>query len=48
VGNKDANENRELMINNSYAWMGGQWWIWAVLAVLVVVAVVIKKLFRRK
>jgi integral membrane sensor domain MASE1 len=36
------------MINNSYAWMGGQWWISAVLAVLVVVAVVIKKLFRRK
>jgi hypothetical protein len=36
------------MINDSYAWMGGQWWIWAALAVLLVVAVVIKKLFRRK
>jgi len=30
------------MINNTYEWMGGQMWIWAVLAV------VIKKLFRRK
>jgi hypothetical protein len=28
--------------------MGGQRWIWAVLAVLVVVVVVIKKLFIRK
>jgi len=36
------------MINTTYAWMGGQGWIWAVLAVLVVVVVVIKKLFRRK
>jgi hypothetical protein len=36
------------MINYTYEWMGGQMWIWAVLAVLVVVVVVIKKLFRRK
>jgi hypothetical protein len=36
------------MIDDTYSWMGGQMWIWAVLAVLVVVVVVIKKLFRRK
>jgi uncharacterized membrane protein len=36
------------MINNTYEWVGGQMWIWAVLAVLLVVAVLIKKLFRRK
>jgi len=36
------------MINDAYGWMGGQMWIWAVLAVLLVIAVLIKKLFRRK
>jgi hypothetical protein len=36
------------MINNSGGWMGGGIWMWALLAVLVVVAVVIKSLFRKK
>jgi hypothetical protein len=36
------------MINTTYSWMGGQRWIWAVLAVLVVVVVVMKKLFKKK
>ena len=36
------------MINTTYEWMGEQMWIWAVLAVLLVFVVVIKKLFRRK
>jgi FtsH-binding integral membrane protein len=35
-------------MNHTYSWMGGQLWIWAVLAVLVVVVVVIKSLFRKK
>lgn len=32
----------------SGGWMGGQMWMWAVLAVLVVVVVVINKVFRNK
>jgi hypothetical protein len=36
------------MMNHADGWIGGQMWIWAVLAVLVVVVVVINKLFRKK
>ena len=40
------------MMNHTDGWMGGwaggQIWMWAVLAVLVVVVVVIKSLFRKK
>jgi hypothetical protein len=39
---------RNFMINTTYSWMGGQRWIWAVLAVLVIVVVVMKKLFKKK
>jgi hypothetical protein len=35
------------MMNNSYEWMGGGVLMWALLAVLVVVAVVIRKLTRK-
>ena len=36
------------MMNQTGGWMGGQMTIWAVLAVLVVVVVVLKSLFRKK
>ena len=36
------------MMNQAGGWMGGQMWMWTVLAVLVVVVVVINKLFRNK
>ena len=36
------------MMNHGFGWMGGQMSVWAVLAVLVVVVVLINKLFRRK
>ncbi len=36
------------MMNQADGWMGGQMWMWAVLAVLVVIVVVINKLFRNK
>jgi hypothetical protein len=36
------------MMNHTYGWMGGQMWLWAVLAVLVVVVVLINSLFRKK
>ena len=40
------------MMNHADGWMGGwaggQMWIWAALAVLVVVVVVFKSLFRKK
>jgi len=36
------------MMNHSFGWMGGQMSIWAMLAVLVVIVVVINKLFRKK
>jgi len=36
------------MMNHAGGWMGGQMWIWVVLAVLVVVVVVIKSLTRKK
>ena len=35
-------------MNQTNGLMGGQIWIWAVLAVLVVVVVVLKKVFRKK
>jgi hypothetical protein len=36
------------MMNHNFGWMGGQFSIWAVLAVLVVVVVLFNKLFRHK
>jgi len=36
------------MMNHGYGWMGGQASIWAVLAILVVIVVVVNKLFRNK
>jgi hypothetical protein len=44
----NRSNGRNFMLNNSYSWLGGQWWIWLTLAVLVVVVVVMKKLFKRK
>jgi hypothetical protein len=35
------------MMNNGFGWMGGGVWMWAVLGVLVVVAVVVKSLIRK-
>ena len=35
-------------MNQAGGWMGGQIWLWAALAVLVVVVVVLKKLFRKR
>jgi hypothetical protein len=35
-------------MNHSYRWMGGQMWIWVTLAVLVVLVVVFRNLFRKK
>ena len=36
------------MMNHSYGMLGGQVSIWAVLAILVVIVVLINKLFRHK
>lgn len=36
------------MINTAYGWMGGQMGIWAILAVLLVIVVVIHSLSRKK
>lgn len=36
------------MMNHEYGWMGGGTWMWAALAVLVVVVVVANKVFRKK
>lgn len=36
------------MMNQAYGWMGGGMWMWAVLAVLVVLAVVYRSLFRSR
>jgi hypothetical protein len=36
------------MMNHTDGWMGGQMWIWVILAVLVVVVVVIRSLTRKK
>jgi len=35
------------MMNHTYGWMGGGMWLWAVLAILVVLVVVFKSLFRK-
>jgi len=36
------------MINNAYGLMGGQLWIWALLAILLVIVVVFHSLSRKK
>jgi hypothetical protein len=41
------NQRRLFMMDHTSGWMGGQTAIWVVLAVLVVVVVVIKSLFRK-
>jgi len=46
VGRSQRNE-RDVMMNQAYGWMGGGMWMWAVLAVLVVVVVVGRSLSRK-
>lgn len=36
------------MMDRAYGWMGGGVWMWALLAVLVVIVVVVKSLTRKK
>ena len=43
-----AQPKKSFMMDHANGWMGGQMAIWAVLAVLVVVVVVSKSLFRKK
>ena len=46
AGRSQRNE-RDVMMNQAYGWMGGEMWMWAVLAVLVVVVVVGRSLSRK-
>ncbi len=41
-------QSRSSSLEKKGDWMGGQMWMWTVLAVLVVLVVVINKLFRNK
>jgi len=45
--NDRCSERDVIMMNQAYGWMGGGMWIWALLAVLVVVVVVIKSVTRK-
>ena len=46
LGRFQRNE-RDVLMNDAYGWMGGGVWMWAVLGVLVVVVVVVKSLSRK-